>query len=76
MNILSLIENGKDGSLCPVRAGGLIFGALCTTVYFALSVWTVVHDHQPLDYVAFAGGASAIWGVVGACIAVKAKVEK
>lgn len=75
MRLHQLFEN-RDGSLCPVRTFGVGFALITTAVYFGLACWTVIRDRQPLDYAAFAGGASAIWAVVAAAIVGKAHAER
>lgn len=76
MILKQLIENGNDGSLCPLRFGGLVFALLSTSCFFGLAIWTVVGLRTPLDYAGFGGGLAAVWGVVAAGVAVKARTEQ
>lgn len=76
MTAPEIFQNGKDGSWCPVRTGGLIFACLSSLAYFGLAAWTVIVLKTPFDYGGFGGGLAAVWGVVGVAIAAKAKVEK
>ncbi len=71
-----MCQNDCNGTLCPVRVGGIIFAVLATAVFFTLSVWTVVALRQPLDYGGFGGGLASVWGVVGIAIAAKSFAEK
>lgn len=68
-------ESGKNAPLSEIRLFGILFAILVTSVYLALACWTVIEEKQPLDYVAFGTGISAVWAVVSAAVVFKAHVE-
>lgn len=74
--LYNMLKNSTGDGLCPVRLFGVGFALITTMVFFALACWTVLALHQPLDYSGFGGGAAAVWGVVGASIALKTHTEK
>ena len=64
----------QDGERwCPVRLFGIGFAILGSTTYLLLAIWTVVHQHNALDYVSFGTGLSAVWATVAAAIIGKAR---
>ncbi len=77
MDISRLIKTAfteaDNETWCPVRIFGIGFAILSSTTFLGLSIWTVVKQHNALDYVSFGTGLSAVWGTVSAAIVVKAK---
>lgn len=60
-------------TFCPIRIFGIGFAILGSTTYLVLAAWTVIKQHNALDYVSFGTGLSAVWGVVSAAIVFKAR---
>ena len=77
MDIAHLIKTAftetDNTTFCPVRIFGIGFAILGSTTYLALAVWTVIKQHNALDYVSFGTGLASVWGVVSAAIVFKAK---
>lgn len=71
--ITQLMTEADNQTWCPVRLFGVLFAILSSTVFLGLAVWTVVKQHNPLDYVAFGTGLSAVWATVSAAIIAKGR---
>ncbi len=71
--IKTIFTEQDNETWCPVRIFGVGFAILASTTFLALSVWTVVKQHNALDYVSFGTGLSAVWGTVSAAIVFKSK---
>lgn len=73
-HILRTIFTEQDNeSFCPIRIFGIAFAILGSSTYLVLAVWTVIRQHNALDYVSFGTGLASVWGVVSAAIVFKAK---
>jgi hypothetical protein len=73
-NLLKSVFTEQDNeTFCPIRLFGIGFAILGSTVFLGLAVWTVVLQHNALDYVSFGTGLSAVWATVSAAIVFKAK---
>ena len=73
-HILRTIFTEQDNeTFCPIRLFGIGFAILGSTTYLALAAWTVIKQHNALDYVSFGTGLSAVWATVSAAIVFKAK---
>ncbi len=77
MNLPQIIKTAftetDNETFCPVRIFGIGFAILASTTFLGLSIWTVVKQHNALDYVSFGTGLSAVWATVSAAIVFKAK---
>ncbi len=69
----SMLTELDNETWCPVRVIGVVFAIAASSTYLALAVWTVVREHNALDYVSFGTGLSAVWGTVAAAIIGKAR---
>ena len=77
MNLPQIIKTAftetDNETFCPVRIFGIGFAILASTTFLGLSIWTVVKQHNALDYVSFGTGLSAVWGTVSAAIVFKSR---
>lgn len=77
MNLPQIIKTAftetDNETFCPVRIFGIGFAILASTTFLGLSIWTVVKQHNALDYVSFGTGLSAVWATVSAAIVFKSK---
>lgn len=74
MNLVRTLFTELDNQTwCPVRLFGVVFAVASSTVFLALAIWTVIKQHNALDYVAFGTGLSAVWGTVSAAIIAKGR---
>ncbi len=69
----SMLTEMDNQTWCPVRVIGVGFALAASTTYLTLAVWTVVHQHNALDYVSFGTGLSVVWATVAAAIIGKAR---
>lgn len=69
----ALFTEQDNETWCPVRLFGVGFAILGSMVYLVLAVWTVIKQHNALDYVSFGTGLASVWTVVSAAIVFKAK---
>lgn len=68
-----LFTENDNATFCPVRLFGIAFAILTSTTFLGLAIWTVVRQHNALDYVAFGAGVSSVWATVAAAIVFKGK---
>lgn len=77
MNIAATLKHlfteQDNETFCPVRLFGIGFAIIGSTTYLVLAVWTVIRQHNALDYVSFGAGLSAVWATVSAAIVFKSK---
>ena len=77
MNLPQIIKTAftetDNETFCPVRIFGVGFAILASTTFLGLSIWTVVKQHNALDYVSFGAGLSTVWGTVSAAIVFKSR---
>ncbi len=69
----TLFTEQDNETFCPIRLFGIGFAILGSATYLGLAVWTVIKQHNALDYVSFGTGLASVWGVVSAAIVFKAK---
>lgn len=69
----SMLTEMDNQTWCPIRVIGIAFAISASTTYLVLAIWTVVHQHNALDYVSFGTGLSAVWATVAAAIIGKAR---
>lgn len=75
-HILKLLFTEQDNETwCPVRLFGVGFAILGSSVYLVLSFWTVVRQHNALDYISFGTGLASVWATVSAAIIFKHRGE-
>lgn len=70
-----LFTESNGTKICPIRLFGFIFVVMASITYLILAYITVLVYKQPLDYVGFGTGISAIWGVYGGAISMKSFTE-
>lgn len=71
--ITQLMTEVDNQTWCPVRLFGVSFAVVSSAVFLALAVWTVIKQHNALDYVAFGTGLSTVWATVSAAIIAKGR---